>query len=99
MKTETPDYLTALGDRALNYSVTLQARRRELAEAEFWYPYGSINNVIILDKLLTGENRTLLRDIPCKRALDIGAADGDISFFLEQEGWEMTIIDNPPTNW
>src|SRR5688500_13064302 len=49
--------------------------------------------------LLTGANRSLFGEINPKRAADIGAADGDISFFLEQEGWDMTIVDNPPTNW
>ncbi|MDQ3040189.1 MAG: class I SAM-dependent methyltransferase, partial [Pseudomonadota bacterium] len=67
--------------------------------AEFWYPYNSMSNFHILDKLLTGPNRNLLRDIHPKRAADIGAGDGDMAFFLEQEGWQMTIIDNPPTNF
>jgi hypothetical protein len=52
-----------------------------------------------LDLLLTGANRNLIRDITTKRAAEIGAADGDMSFFFESEGWDMTIIDNPPTNW
>lgn len=93
------DYFDDLRTRALAYGEQLAARRLELAPPEFWYPYGSMNNFILLDRLLTGSNRNLLRDINPKRAADIGAADGDISFFLEQEGWDMTIIDNAPTNW
>lgn len=96
---ESPDYLTALRTRAVAYANQLHARRRELAPAEFWYPYGTMSNFQILDTLLRGANRNLLRDINPKRAADIGAADGDVAFFLEQEGWDMTIIDNPPTNW
>lgn len=99
MTSDATDYFSALRDRAVTYASELQARRRELAPEEFWYPYGSMANFHILDRLLTGANRNLLRDIAPKRAADIGAADGDISFFLEQEGWAMTIIDNPPTNW
>ena len=93
------DYLSALRERAMQYAESLRARRLELAPVEFWYPYGTMSNFQILDRLLTGENRNLLRDIDPKRAADIGAADGDVAFFLEQEGWDMTIIDNPPTNW
>jgi len=93
------EYFSGLRQRAAEFADVLAARRRELAPAEFWYPYGSIGNFDVLDRLLTGSNRSLFRDIHPKRAADIGAADGDVSFFLEREGWEMTIIDNPPTNW
>ena len=96
---QDPDHLSALKDRALRYGEELRSRRLELAPEEFWYPYGSIENFSVLDRLLTGTNRNLLRDISPKRTADIGAADGDVAFFLEQEGWEVTIIDNPPTNW
>lgn len=96
---EHNDDLSALRDRAIAYAATLEAKRRELAKPELWYPYGSIFNFVYIELLLTGGNRNLLREIDPKRAADIGAADGDVSFFLEQEGWDMTIIDNPPTNW
>ena len=93
------DYLSDLCRRAREFKTTLEAKRVELAPPEFWYPYGSMNNLTILDRLLTGPSRNLLRDIEPKRAADIGAADGDLSFFMEMEGWEMSIVDNPPTNW
>jgi hypothetical protein len=96
---ENDDYLLALRDRATTYAATLQSKRHELAKPEFWYPYGSIYNFVSIEKLLTGANRNLFCEINPKRAADIGAADGDVSFFLEQEGWDMTVIDNPPTNW
>lgn len=99
MSQRSPDFLTGLKERARYYAEELAAKRRELAPPEFWYPYGTMTNVDFLDQLLTGANRDLLRNIDPKRAADIGAADGDISFFLEQEGWQMSIIDNPPTNW
>lgn len=96
---ESEDFLSDLCQRALAFKTTLEAKRRELAPTEFWYPYASMNNFDVLDRLLSGSNRNLLRDIQPKRAADFGAADGDVSFFLEKEGWRMTIIDNPPTNW
>ena len=93
------DDLQGLRDRAESFAQILATQRAELAPPEFWYPYGSIHNFVYLELLLTGANRNLFREIDPKRAADIGAADGDVSFFLEQEGWDMTIIDNPPTNW
>ena len=96
---KTNDHLLTLRDRATAFAATLKSKRQELAKPEFWYPYGSIHNFVYIEMLLTGANRNLLREIDPKRAADIGAADGDVSFFLEQEGWDMTIIDNPPTNW
>lgn len=96
---ESEDHFGALCQRAEKYAATLHERRLGLAPKEFWYPYHSMSNFHILNQLLSGKNRDLLRDIDPKRAADIGAADGDLSFFLEQEGWQMTIIDNPPTNW
>jgi 2-polyprenyl-3-methyl-5-hydroxy-6-metoxy-1,4-benzoquinol methylase len=99
MAAQPQDYFTELRDRALRYAETLRQTRMELAPQEFWYPYGSIGNFTVLDQLLTGTNRNLLQDISPKRTADIGAADGDVAFFLETEGWEVTIIDNPPTNW
>lgn len=63
-----------------------------------WYPYGTLGNFINLksifnkyklDKLI-GESR---------RTLDIGAADGDLAFFLESLGYKADIFDYPPTNF
>lgn len=93
------DHLTALTARARAFAKELALRREQLAPAAFWYPYRSMLNFEHLNSLLTGSNRDLFRDINPKRAAEIGAADGDMSFFLEREGWDMTIIDNPPTNW
>ena len=99
VSTESSDPLAALCQRAISYRLHLATKQRELAAADFWYPYGTLASFALLDRLLTGENRNLLQSIDPKRAVDIGAADGDLSFFLEQEGWDMTIVDNPPTNW
>ena len=96
---KTNDHLLTLRDRATAFAATLKSKRQELAKPEFWYPYGSIHNFVYIEMLLTGANRNLFCEIDPKRAADIGAADGDVSFFLEQEGWDMTIIDSPPTNW
>ncbi len=66
----------------------------------FWYPYGTLNNFIMFDELLHGENRYLLDLAQGKPIADIGAADGDLAFFLEQQYRMSThIIDHAPTNF
>jgi hypothetical protein len=80
----TSDHLSDLRDRAILYGKTLKSQRQQLASPEFWYPYGSINNFDVLNALLTGQNRNIFRDAAPKRAADIGAADGDVSFFMER---------------
>lgn len=63
-----------------------------------WYPYGSLSNFVHLKNVfdahpldeLVGESR---------RTLDIGAADGDLAFFLESLGYHADIVDYPPTNY
>jgi tRNA (mo5U34)-methyltransferase len=59
-----------------------------------WYRYDSLANVAHLEGLLTGENRTL----PEGRVLDIGCADGELAFFLESMGCEVTAVDYPASN-
>jgi 2-polyprenyl-3-methyl-5-hydroxy-6-metoxy-1,4-benzoquinol methylase len=54
----------------------------------------------MFDELLQGENRCLLDLAQGKPIADIGAADGDLAFFLEQQ-YQMSIhiIDHAPTNF
>jgi tRNA (mo5U34)-methyltransferase len=93
------DDLSALCKRAVDYDSLLKTKRLSIAPSSFWYPYRTMGNFSIIDQLLHGNNRHLFGTINPKRAADIGGADGDISFFMEQEGWDMTLIDNPSTNW
>jgi SAM-dependent methyltransferase len=81
---------------------------RQLAEVKqaaepsptFWYPYGTLNNFIGLDSLLHGSNRFLLDLAEDRSVADIGAADGDVAFFLEQRmGMRVSIVDHAPTNF
>jgi tRNA (mo5U34)-methyltransferase len=63
-----------------------------------FYPYDTLANLGQLDRLLTGDNRRLLKLAAGKPIADIGAADGDLAFFLEQQGSDVHIVDNAPTN-
>jgi tRNA (mo5U34)-methyltransferase len=63
-----------------------------------WYPYGSLGNFIHLQNLFDKHPLGSLIGESLK-TLDIGAADGDLSFFLESLGYSADIIDFPPTNF
>src|SRR5260370_13825910 len=63
-----------------------------------WYPYPTMGAFPILDKLLTGPRRLLLDLAAGDPILDLGCADGGISFFFESLGCEVCAVDNPHTN-
>jgi tRNA (mo5U34)-methyltransferase len=77
----------------------LRQARAEIGDSVRWYPYDILGNVTHLEGILTGENRDLGRLAGGLPVADIGAADGDFAFVLEHAaGWDMDIVDNPPTN-
>jgi len=54
----------------------------------FWYPYSALQNIAVLAQLSTmaGLNLLQLCRGPHSKVADIGAADGDLAFFLEKMG-------------
>src|ERR1700687_4392119 len=86
-------------DKALKFRLKLDEVKANLAPTDFsWYPYHTLLNFIHLDKLLTGERRSLTDLIAGGPVLDIGAADGDIAFFIESLGVQVDVVENPATN-
>ena len=78
----------------------LVKKKRALAPSEFgWYPYGTLNIFHVLSDLLTGDNRDFLSRVGDGLVVDIGAADGDLAFFLESLGYRAHIADFAPTNF
>ena len=67
----------------------------------FWYPYPTLRNVGVLEQLLAGATLDFLQlcQGPHGKIADIGAADGDLAFFLEKMGLSVDLIDNEPTNF
>jgi len=67
----------------------------------FWYPYSTLHNVAVLEKLSATAGLSLL-DL-CRgtqgKVADIGAADGDLAFFLERQDLAVEVIDNDYTNF
>jgi len=64
-----------------------------------WYGYDILSNLVHLDRLLSGENRSLFGRLGNKAVADIGCADGDLGFFLETLGYEIDVVDWPGPNW
>ena len=60
-----------------------------------WYPYGILNNFIHLREIF---NRFPLDVLAGEKILDIGAADGDLTFFLSSLGYQVQAIEYPATN-
>jgi tRNA (mo5U34)-methyltransferase len=87
--------------RAVAFEAQLgKAKRDADPSSSFWYPYGTLSNFIHLEGLLSGEHRFLLDLAEGGVIADVGAADGDLAFFLEQElGLRASIIDHAPTNF
>jgi tRNA (mo5U34)-methyltransferase len=63
-----------------------------------WHGYNTLNNFTIINQLLRN-HRDLFARVHERPIADVGAADGDVAFVLEQLGFNVEIIDNPPTNW
>jgi tRNA (mo5U34)-methyltransferase len=64
-----------------------------------WYPYDILGNVAHLDAMLAGELRNLDAFAQGLPVADIGAADGDLAFALEDiGGWQVDIVDTAATN-
>jgi tRNA (mo5U34)-methyltransferase len=85
-------------EKSTLFNKELEEKKKEIDGNFPWYPYGILNNFIHL--------REVFNKIPLdglvkhgSKILDIGAADGDLSFFFESLGYKLDIIDNGPTNF
>jgi hypothetical protein len=81
--------------RAADFGAHLDKVKAETEGPEWgWYPYKMLPGFIDrFDELLTGENRLLLENPADRHVADVGAADGDLAFFLETIGFTVDIVD------
>ena len=84
--------------KARGFSKHLQEVKSSASEIP-WYPYQTLGSFGTLDSILSGPYRRLLELSNRGPIADIGAADGDLAFFLESLGHEVHVIDYPPTNY
>jgi 2-polyprenyl-3-methyl-5-hydroxy-6-metoxy-1,4-benzoquinol methylase len=85
---------------AYEFLPEFRAARERCGPKDFpWYPWESLGNFEHLHHTLTGENRDLARLVQGMPVADVGAADGDVAFFLERQGLTVDLIDNGATNY
>ena len=88
--------IAGLRDRAHAFRIRLDEVKRAIPITP--YPYDTFGNLFHLDRLLTGERRKLARLAGGLPVADVAAADGDLAFFLEANGFDMHIVDNAAIN-
>src|SRR3569623_441436 len=90
----TGDVLAA---KSVEFAKKLSALKGSLDVPFKWYPYHTTANFHHL--------REVFNDFPLKalttsrHVADIGAADGDLAFFMQSLGFTVDVIDYPPTNF
>ena len=85
--------------KARSFSKYLQGIKLAEGETIQWYPYPTLENFNHLAMILDAPYRHILDFSHGKPIMDIGAADGDLAFFLESLGHEVHIMDYAPTNY
>ncbi len=86
----------ALRDLAEQYREVLCRARLGIRNPGFeWYPYDTLSSLTHCDQLLRGANRAMLGpDGEGRKVLDLGCADGELAFFLESLGYQVTAVDH-----
>jgi tRNA (mo5U34)-methyltransferase len=92
---------SSLRELALTKEQELWKTKLAYRPKPFWYPYATLRNIPVLERLLARVGLDLLE--LCRgnysRVADIGAADGDLAFFLEDLGFSVDVVDNEYTNF
>ena len=77
----------------------MRSARLQIGDGIAWYPYDILGNIVHLSQMLSGAHRNLDGLAQGLPVADIGAADGDLAFVLEDTaGWEIDIVDTAATN-
>jgi tRNA (mo5U34)-methyltransferase len=85
-----------LTELAVDFRDTLGEARAKRPDVK-WYDYGSLDNFWLMQRF-TDAGLNAFDNLENARILDVGAADGETSFFLERQGGRVSIVDNPQTN-
>ena len=77
----------------------LDAARAAIGDPVVWYQYDILANLWHIDALLHGTHRDLDALAGGLPVADIGGADGDLAFVLEDRcGWDVDLVDTAATN-
>jgi len=88
--------IDALCEMAERYRDVLCRARLGMRNPGFeWYPYDTLSSLTHCDRLLRGPNRAMLGPRgEGRKVLDVGCADGELAFFLESLGYQVTAVDH-----
>src|SRR5437016_6192908 len=85
--------------KGLRFRGKFEDTKRLLGKRDFdWYPYDCFANLFYVQRLLNSSGLSLDQVIGGKPVLDLGAADGALSFFLESLGYQVHACDHAGTN-
>jgi hypothetical protein len=87
-----------LNELSYSFDKKLSSLKKLSNESFDFYPYGILNNFIHLKKIFNKYPLNILANSK-NEILDIGAADGDLSFFLETLGFKLSIVENKLSNF
>jgi len=88
--------IEAVRDLAAQYREVLCRARLGIRNPGFeWYPYDTLSSIAHCNQLLHGANRAMLGPQGAgRKVLDLGCADGELGFFLESLGYQVTSVDH-----
>jgi SAM-dependent methyltransferase len=93
-----PVRFSSLVRKGLAFRKKFEALKASHPAGFTWYPYDSFANLFLLQRLLDAAGLTFEQVAGSGRLLDIGAADGALTFFFESLGWRVQSWDHSGTN-
>jgi tRNA (mo5U34)-methyltransferase len=88
---------TSLKDKAREFGIHFSEYKKQINPEIAWYPHSTLANFIHLEDFFNKYPLDTL--VYSDRIADIGAADGDLAFFMGSLGYRVDIIDYAPTNY
>ena len=85
--------------QGLRFRRKFEIAKRMIEPRDFeWYPYDCYSNLFYVQKLLNDARFSFAEIAGAEPVLDLGAADGALSFFLESIGYRVDALDYSGTN-
>ena len=89
---------SALVRQGLRFRRRFESAKASLDNGLAWYPYDCFANLFYLQRLLREAGLSLEEIVDGRTILDVGAADGALSFFFESLGMKVHAVDSSTTN-
>lgn len=85
-------------EKVRDFRPRLESIKQEAPDVK-WFFGDILGNIRALERLLSKKNQDVFCQFTGGRIADIGAADGDLAFFLETLGYNCDIFDFPQYNY